>query len=102
MNLLQQHIDSMVAGAEQRMPQWAIDPHEQALASVIRGESDPFWRLAGPGRYDCEQELPIFAALRRACQLPGATPAERWAVVERAIVEQATVYADHVAPREAA
>lgn len=60
----------------------------ERFARIVTGEDRAFWwTLKTPleTRYDAEQELAVFEAVGRAVALPGATPAERWAVVERAI-----------------
>lgn len=74
------------------------DRRRDLVAEVLTGDArSPFWRLVGPytERYDVEQYVEVFAAVRRACALIGATPAERWAVVEDELRDLAIKYADY-------
>jgi len=49
--------------------------------------------------WDVEQSLLIFQAVCRACQSAPSTPAQRWAIVERAVRELAHEYADDQAEK---
>lgn len=59
-------------------------------AEVIEGDlRSGFWQPEG-GEWCGE----LFLAVRRACALPSAEPATRWLVVERALRDLATEYAE--------
>jgi hypothetical protein len=61
-----------------------------------RGPGATMKRLADAPVWDGEQYLEVFSAVCRALRSPGTTPAERWAIVERAVRQEAHVYADIV------
>ena len=109
-DLLHAHLASVVDNAERRMAQSIGHPGKLAgyvgrfpvyfserredyarrerFARIVTGADRAFWWTAKTPyaeRADYEQELAIFEAVGRAVALPGATPAERWAVVERAV-----------------
>lgn len=102
MNLLHEHIESMVAGAERRMPRVTYRERRtdwnrrDRFDAVMTGADAAFWDRSIPvaERHDAEQEVPVFEAVRRACALPAATPAQRWAVIERALRELAFTYSE--------
>jgi hypothetical protein len=74
------------------------EAYTSAFAEVLRGDG-PFWpandwRTATDcPALDNEQEIPIFAAVRRALSGIGLTDAERWAIVHREVCRQAGEYA---------
>lgn len=109
-DLLHQHLHGLVDNAERRMAQSIGHPgklvghvgpypvycserredyaRRERFARIVAGEDRAFWwtlKMPLEQRYDAEQEIDVFEAVGRAVALPAATPAERWAVVERAI-----------------
>lgn len=94
MNLFNEYIRNQFTPAERR--QYDNDERfERDVNDVITGAARDFWDLELPpeDQFDCEQWRPIYDAVWRATKLVGATGAERWAIVERAIVEEARKYA---------
>lgn len=95
MNLMHEWIDGAVTAAEARMPRvrtWSDD-----FAAAMTGESPAFWADRGNYQWDAEQQFKAWEALRRAYRMPGATPAERWAVIDRAMRAEAARFADAMA-----
>lgn len=105
-DLLHQALDEVVGGVERRTshpgklagyigryPVYYSERREdyarrERFARIVTGEDREFWwtlKMPLEQRYDAEQEIDVFEAVGRAVALPGATPAERWAVVERAV-----------------
>lgn len=70
------------------------------MFETLRGEGQ-FWPTNGwklhsdRPQYDMEQEIAIFKAVQRACQCQGS-PADRWMVVERELLQLAHEYASDV------
>jgi hypothetical protein len=69
-------------------------------ADVMTGADCDFWprngwkRASDSPKWDAEQEIPIVLAVKLACSLIGASDAHRWAMIVRALDEQARKYAD--------
>lgn len=79
------------------------DAFRDLVGEVLAGDAtSPFWQPTNWASGYCnEQELEVFLAVRRACALIGATPAQRWGVVEDALRDLAIDYAEHIAKGEA-
>lgn len=60
------------------------------VADVITGAKCDFWPSGAwktpsdSPKWDNEQYITVFVAVRRACAAVGATDAQRWAIVEAA------------------
>lgn len=79
--------------------------YDAAYWAVLEGKDCAFyptneWRgaLDSPV-WDSEQEIAMFNAIKLAQSLIGATPEERYRVIENALREQAERYADYCAER---
>jgi hypothetical protein len=82
----------------------AMTPHvprhvyHQRFNETLMGEGG-FWptnewqTYTDRPKWDAAQEITIFAAVQRACQHKGS-PAERWAIVERELMQLAHEYGE--------
>lgn len=109
-DLLHAYTADLISGAERRMAQTIGRPVQQPMterrrdwprrdrfSAIVTGADAAFWWTPGTPhteRADYEQELELFDAVRFAVSLPCASPAERWAVIERAVRNLAFDYTE--------
>jgi hypothetical protein len=65
--------------------------HQDLTLDALAGCGD-FWQGYG-GKYNNEQEIPIFRAVRYAQMCVGASDAERWRIVQDAVLRGIDEYA---------
>ena len=79
------------------------EAYDNAYLDVMEGRDCPFyatnnWRVATDApRFDGEQYVPLFVAVKTAAALVGATAEDRWHVVAEALRREAEKYANSVA-----
>jgi len=88
---------------QQREDERRQEAYDNAYLDVMEGRDCAFWATdswataADAPRFDDEQYIPLFVAVKTAASLVGATAEDRWHVVADALRKEAEKYANHVA-----
>jgi hypothetical protein len=79
------------------------EAYDNAYLDVMEGRDCDFWPRGNwqvatdAPRFDGEQYVPLFVAIKTAASLVAATPEDRWRVVADALRREAEKYANSVA-----